>query len=111
MVSAGGIKGSAVIHSITVYVGRSVKHRKIFETKMELLDSLTWLTFSQQVYRLAVFRRDRSRSKLITDNLEIFFSVFMTSVITAEVCYIGHKVYFSPAENFFQINVGKLNKI
>lgn len=74
---------------------------------MDFMDSLKFVIFSQQIYRLAAFRFDKSRTKLMTDNKELFFSVFYVSLISAEVGYIGWKAYSFPAENFFKINVGK----
>lgn len=74
---------------------------------MELLDSMKWMILAQRLYRLAVFRSVKKRAKLVTDNWEILWSIMYIGVIAAEVSYIGQKMYFSPSENFFQINVGK----
>lgn len=82
-------------------------HQKLHCCKMDLLDSLKWQIFSQQLYRLAVFRIDKRSRKIVTDMLEVFLSVSLVSVIVAEVGYISHKIYYSPAGNFFQINKGE----
>lgn len=74
------------------------------------MDSLKWVFFSQQIYRLAAFRLNASRSKLMTDNLETMFSVLYVSLFSAEVGYIGYRAYSFPAENFFKINVGEFGE-
>lgn len=71
---------------------------------MELLDSLKWMIFSQQLYRLALFRTDKLGTKLMTDKWEILMSITYILAITGEVGYIGQKLYFNPAKNFFQIS-------
>lgn len=68
---------------------------------------MQWTISAQRLYRLAVFRPVKERAKLITDNWEILWSIMYIGIIAAEVSYIGQKMYFSPSENFFQINVGK----
>lgn len=83
---------------------------------MELLQSMKWVILSQKLYRLAVFRIDKTGRKLITDNWEIFASIFLVTIISSEVIYIGQKAYFQPPGNFFQ-SIGeskiflKINKL
>lgn len=69
---------------------------------MDLLQSMKWVILSQKLYRLAVFRIDKTGRKLVTDNWEIFASILFISIVSAEVIYIGQKVYFQPPGNFFQ---------
>lgn len=69
---------------------------------MELLQSMKWVILSQKLYRLAVFRIDKAGRKLITDNWEIFASILLVTIVSAEVIYIGQKVYFQPPGSFFQ---------
>lgn len=73
---------------------------------MDLLDSMKWVIFSQQLYRLAMFRTDKNRTKVITDNMEVFLSVVLVSLILSEVGYIGQKVYYNPEETFTQTKEG-----
>lgn len=75
---------------------------------MEVIDSMKWLITSQHLYRLAVFRIDKSKSKVVTGKRDIFWSLLFAAAISAEVAYVGHKVYFEPAENFFQTSESKL---
>lgn len=74
---------------------------------MDFVDSMNWVFRSQYFYRLAVFRVDKSRSKVVTDKLEMFYSVLLLGFIAAEVAFIGHKVYFETQENFLQTKTGE----
>lgn len=69
---------------------------------MDLLQSMKWVILSQKLYRLAVFRIDKTGRKLVTDNWEIFASILLVTAISSEVIYIGQKVYFQSPGNFFQ---------
>lgn len=75
---------------------------------MDFLDSLKWVIFSQQLYRLAMFRTDKTRTRVITDNMELFLSLLIVGAIVAEVSYIGQKVYYNPEESFAQSQQGYL---
>src|SRR5690349_15957201 len=74
--------------------------------KMDLINSLKWTFATQRWYRLAVFRPDKSRSKVLTDKREVFLSSLLIVAITVELAFIGHKVYFEKTENFFQTSSG-----
>ena len=77
---------------------------------MDLMDSLKWVFFSQQIYRLAAFRLNSNRSKLITDNLETFGSFFYISLITVQVAVVGYETYFMPGDGYVQVRAGKSGK-
>lgn len=78
---------------------------------MDLMDSLKWVFFSQQIYRLAAFRLNNNRSKLITDNLETFCSFFYISLITVQVAVVGYDTYFTSGDANIQVREGKLGKL
>jgi hypothetical protein len=77
---------------------------------MDLMDSLKWVFFSQQFYRLAAFRLNANRSQLITDNTELFASFFYVSLITMSVGYIGYARFFGDGDSS-EIEAGELMKV
>lgn len=103
-----GIKGTSLLSSFSVEVEKFVKSScKLKSSPMNFLDSVQTLIYSQQFFRLAAFRIDKKRNKVITDNLEIFLSSLTLIAIAVYAAYIGQKVYFSPPENFFQTSHGE----
>lgn len=73
---------------------------------MDLMDSLKWVFFSQQLYRLAVFRMNANRSKLITDNTELLCSFLYVSLITIKIGYVGYSTFVAD-EDVAQLQTGK----
>lgn len=56
---------------------------------MNFLDSIKWVLFSQEHYRLAVFRIDWNSSKLITEKYQFFYSFFVIALVACEFFFCG----------------------
>lgn len=56
---------------------------------MNFLDSIKWMMFAQEHYRLAVFRIDWKTSKFITEKYQFFYSFFVISLLACEFIYCG----------------------
>jgi hypothetical protein len=72
---------------------------------MSNLEAFKWTLRSQQLYRLAVFRIDKSRTKLVTDNVQLLLSLAIIGVVVAELAFCGYQIHLGNA--LIEHNQGK----
>lgn len=74
---------------------------------MDFLDAIKWIVISQQFYRLAIFKVDKSYGKLFTDNLQVLLSFGILGIVFGEVFYCGYNLMYTN-ENMIKQGEGKI---
>jgi hypothetical protein len=60
---------------------------------MEALDGMKFAIWSQQIYRLAVFKIDKVHRKLVTNKSQVAISIVVISVLVSVMGICGFRTY------------------
>lgn len=60
---------------------------------MDLISSLKYVIIVQRYYRLAVFKIDKLRGKLVTNNLEVTLSLTLIALVIMEMTYGAYALF------------------
>lgn len=77
---------------------------------MELFNSLKYVIYGQQFFRLATFRLDKATNTLHTNNLDVIKSLIYITAFSTQIGFVLQKLFADTDEgegSFYQFNVGE----
>lgn len=83
-----------------------------FRWNMDLFDSLKYIIYGQQFFRLASLRLDKASNLLYTSNLDVVNSLIYIAAFSTQIGFVVQKLFADTSESdvegsFYQFNVGE----